>query len=75
MRRPKVCSVILHGIILLHMHLYTMEEFNRIIMHIDSCNVLLLYETEVFQLMVVMILAIICFSYIYSWDKHAYDIC
>jgi hypothetical protein len=52
-----------------------MEEFNRIIMHIDSCNVLLLYETEVFQLMVVMILAIICFSYIYSWDKHAYDIC
>jgi hypothetical protein len=39
---PKVCLVILRGIILLHMHLYNMEECNRIIMHMNSCNVLLL---------------------------------
>jgi hypothetical protein len=41
-RRPKVCSVILYGIILLHMRLYIMEECNRIIMHMDSCDMLLL---------------------------------
>jgi hypothetical protein len=34
-----------------------------------------LYKAEVFQLMVVMILALICFGYIYPWDEHAYNIC
>jgi hypothetical protein len=41
-RRPKVCLVILHDIILLHTRLYIMEECNRIIMHMNSCNMLLL---------------------------------
>jgi hypothetical protein len=34
-----------------------------------------LYEAEVFQLLVVMILVIICFGPIDSWDGHAHDIC
>ena len=41
-RRPKVFLVILYGIILLHMRLYIMEDCNRIIMHMDSCDMLLL---------------------------------
>jgi hypothetical protein len=41
-RRPKVCSIILYGIILLHTRLYIMEECNQIIMHMDSCDMLLL---------------------------------
>jgi hypothetical protein len=39
---PKVCSIILYGIILLHMGLYIMEEYNQIIMHMDSCDMVLL---------------------------------
>jgi hypothetical protein len=34
-----------------------------------------LHETEVFQLLVVMILATICFGHVYSRDEHAYIIC
>jgi hypothetical protein len=33
-----------------------------------------LHEVEVFQLLVVMILAIICFGHVYSRDEHAYNI-
>jgi hypothetical protein len=35
---PKVCLVILHDIILLHIRLYIMEGCNRIIMHMGSCD-------------------------------------
>jgi hypothetical protein len=41
-RCPKLCSVILYDIILLHIRLYIMEECNRIIMHMDSCDMMLL---------------------------------
>jgi hypothetical protein len=41
-RRSKVCSVILYGIILLYMRIYIMGECNRIIMHMDSYDMLLL---------------------------------
>jgi uncharacterized protein YybS (DUF2232 family) len=34
-----------------------------------------LHEVEVFQLLVVMILATICFGHVYSRDEHAYIIC
>jgi hypothetical protein len=33
-----------------------------------------LHKVEVFQLLVVMILATICFSHVYSWDEHVYNI-
>ena len=59
------------------MGLYIMKECNRIIMHMDSCDMLLLtlHKAEVFQLLVVMNLATICFGHVYSWYEHAYNIC
>jgi hypothetical protein len=33
-----------------------------------------LHKAEVFQLLVVMILATICFGHVYSWDEHVYNI-
>jgi hypothetical protein len=72
---PKVCSVILHGIILLHMLLYNMEgsiELLCIWIVVICCY---LYEAEVFQSLVIMIHSIICFIHIYSWDEHDYNIC
>jgi hypothetical protein len=59
------------------MRLYIMEECNQIIMDMDTCDMLLLtlHKAEVFQLLVVMNLATICFGHVYSWYEHAYNIC
>jgi uncharacterized membrane protein YwzB len=34
-----------------------------------------LHKDKVFQLLVVMILATICFGHVYSWDEHVNNIC